>query len=253
MNRDEKLTRVRALPPARQELQGHAALFPSEPGGGTWIGTNDAGVSFALINWYSVPAQVSGHAISRGLVVRSALACQVEAKVDDGLRAVSLDRTNPFRLLGFFPKEKHVIEWRWNLSRLERVEHGWETNIWISSGFDEPGAERSRRKTFQSSLRNQPVQNLNWLRSLHASHAPTPGPYSVCMHRRDAATVSYTEIAVSDAVAHMTYWDGSPCCGHRRDPMALGLPLRRQLAEESADTKLGKVTRLAESPRLNPA
>src|SRR6185369_12035132 len=74
MNRDEKLTRVKALPPARHERHGRAALFPSEPGGGTWIGVNDMGVTFALINWYSVQARVSANAVSRGQLVRSALA-----------------------------------------------------------------------------------------------------------------------------------------------------------------------------------
>ena len=232
MNRDEQLTRVRALPPARTELNGHAVLFPSEPGGGTWVGVNDTGAALALINWYSVPARVSGPAISRGLVVRSALALNTASEVDDDLQMFSLGRTNPFRLLGVFPKEKHLIEWRWNLSRLERLEHSWKTNIWISSGLDESGAEKTRRETFQASLRNQPVPNLDWLRALHASHAPTPGPYSVCMHRPDAATVSYTEIIVRDSTAHMSYLVGPPC-GHReRDLQTSELSLAGQPGQQ---------------------
>jgi uncharacterized protein with NRDE domain len=55
MNRDEKVTRVTALPPARFCLAGRTVLCPSEPGGGTWIGINDAGSTLALINWYSLP------------------------------------------------------------------------------------------------------------------------------------------------------------------------------------------------------
>ena len=41
MNRDEQLTRVKALPPTRQQINDRAALFPSEPGGGTWMGVKD--------------------------------------------------------------------------------------------------------------------------------------------------------------------------------------------------------------------
>ena len=59
MNRDEKLTRVAALPPAQYRLCTRDTLFPSEPNGGTWIGINDANTTFALVNWYSVPARVA--------------------------------------------------------------------------------------------------------------------------------------------------------------------------------------------------
>ena len=211
MNRDEKLTRLEALPPARQNINGRTALFPSEPGGGTWVGVNDAGVTFALINWYSVPARVPAGAISRGQIVRAALGFDAAAAVDGLLKVLPLNRTNPFRLIGVLPNEGQVVEWRWNLTRLERVDYDWATNIWISSGFDEPGAERTRRETFKAAVRNQPVQNFQWLRALHASHPPAPGPYSVCMHRADAATVSYTELAVSESTARMSYGAGPPC------------------------------------------
>jgi len=45
VNRDEKLTRVAALPPSRLLLGGRTIVCPSEPNGGTWIGVNDAGAT----------------------------------------------------------------------------------------------------------------------------------------------------------------------------------------------------------------
>src|SRR6266404_2165316 len=60
MNRDEKRTRPAGLPPAQRTIGGHGVIYPSEAGGGTWIALNDSGVSFALINWYSVAQRVSG-------------------------------------------------------------------------------------------------------------------------------------------------------------------------------------------------
>ena len=238
MNRDEKLTRGKALPPARHELNGRAALFPSEPSGGTWIGVNDAGVTFALINWYSVPARVSAQAISRGLVVRSALGFDAVSQLDKGFENFPLDRTNPFRLLGVFPKDMQVVEWRWNLRCLDRAEHDWRTSIWISSGFDEPGAERTRRATFHSSTRSQPVQNLQWLRAIHASHTPSPSPYSVCMHREGAATVSYTEIAIGNFIARMKYSPGSPCCSAIATRLTLSLSINRLFADYDSPSPL---------------
>jgi hypothetical protein len=229
MNRDEKLTRVQALPPAHHELNGRAALFPSEPGGGTWIGVNEAGVTLALINWYSVPARVRANPVSRGLVVRSALASDTASQLDEDLGTFASNRTNPFRLIGVFPNDRQVIEWRWNLRCVERIEHHWKSNTWISSGFDESGAEKTRRDTFRCATEGRAVQNLRWLRKLHSSHAPSRGPYSHCMHREDAATVSYTEITVSGSAARMAYLSGSPCCRRMKADQSLELALDRSL------------------------
>ena len=45
----------------------------------------------------------------------------------------------------FTMREVDGIEWRWNLEQLECLDHHWQTNTWISSGFDEPGALRQKR------------------------------------------------------------------------------------------------------------
>ena len=212
MNRDEKLSRPVALGPARYRINGRSVLAPSEPRGGLWIGANDGGASFALINWYGVTARVQSQPISRGEIVKSALPLDSTGAVTRALTSLPLSRVNPFRLIGVIPSQKVVIEWRWNLQQLEQIEHAWQTNIWISSGFDEPGAQQTRGKIFREVLKQESAGNCSWLRSLHQSHMPEPGPYSMCMHRSDAATVSYTEIAILSDQVEMHYVAGSPCC-----------------------------------------
>ena len=122
------------------------------------------------------------------------------------------------------PAQQAVVEWRWNLRRLERLEHGWQTRHWASSGFDETGAQEKRGQTFSQAMRIKTVGRLDWLQRLHRSHGPERGPYSVCMHREDAATVSYTEITVSRKAATLRYTPGAPCCTAPRP--ALRLPLQ---------------------------
>jgi len=212
MNRDEKLDRPLALPPKRHRLANRHALFPSEPNGGTWIGVNDAGASLALINWYYVPAPVAKCDLSRGLIVKSAFSADRPTLVTAALAALPLSRIKPFRLIGFFPLDKSVVEWRWNLQTLESVPHPWRTNIWISSGYDEPGAQRTRGKVFRHAFRQTSAGTLPWLRRLHQSHAPEIGPYSICMHRDEATTISYTEVCVSPRTGAMRYCAGAPCC-----------------------------------------
>jgi hypothetical protein len=211
MNRDEKLTRPAGLPPKKRNVEGRAVLCPSEPGGGTWIALNESGACLALINWYSVTKGVERNSITRGKVVKIICAADSPDVANARLNTLLLERINPFRLIGIFPASGAIVEWRWNLKRLVRKDAPWRTQQWISSGFDEPTAQRVRGGTFRHALRHASPSRLSWLRRLHSSHAPHIGPFSTCMHRSDAATVSYTEITVSPKIATMRYRAGAPC------------------------------------------
>jgi hypothetical protein len=212
MNRDEKKTRVVALPALRQRMGDRTALFPSEPNGGTWIGVNDSGTTLALINWYSVPAQAPGTATSRGEVVKSCLPAAASAEVERILTGLPLARLNAFRLIGVFPKTKGIVEWLWDQRELRSSAFPWRTNLWVSSGYDEPGAQQIRGRYFAEVLHQRSAGTLSWLRRFQSSHRPERGPFSVCMHREDAATVSSTEIGVSRSSATLRYTPGAPCC-----------------------------------------
>jgi len=214
MNRDEQLTRVAGLPPTKKQFGDRTVISPSEPSGGSWIALNDSGATLALINWYSISARVKGETVSRGKVVNAASVAHESVLVDSMLAQLSLSQVNPFRLIGIFPKSKSVTEWRWDLKKLVRLDHQWKTRQWISSGFDEPTAQRIRSGVFRRMLKQKSAGTLEWLRRLHRSHTPQAGPFSTCMHRADAATVSYTEVAASNRTGKMRYRDGAPCLKH---------------------------------------
>lgn len=242
MNRDEQRTRVAGQAPRRQTVAGRKMIFPSEPGGGTWVGVNDAGVALALINWYAVAAEVTDPPVSRGLVVRETLSADRPDAVEARLRELPLDRLRPFRLIGFFPDTETAREWLWDRRQLDRLTHPWRAGIWISSGHDEPGAQVVRERVFQQAQREPGAGSLAWLRRLLRSHLPTAGAYSICMHRTDAVTVSQTEIQVSRGAAHLRYHSGSPCEGKTLNSVALTLP-----GAPSSQPKVGEL-----EPQENP-
>ncbi len=223
MNRDEQRTRVLAHPAALHRLGNRQALLPSEPSGGTWMGVNDRGTAFALLNWYAVPNQVADNVVSRGGLVRRALQSDTTAEVATALTGWELPRVNPFRLVGIFPESKAVFEWQWDQQHLQQLEHPWQTVVWISSGFDEPAAQRIRGHTFREALQQSSAGTQEWLRRLHRSHVPACGPNSICMHRADAVSVGYTELTVSPAKASLRYTPGSPCCTKPQPVLHLNL------------------------------
>jgi len=211
MNRDEQWTRVAGLPPARHRIQNREVLAPTEPGGGKWIAVNDGGVTVALVNWYSVTARVSGKSVSRGQVVHAGCAAQSVRQAEAALGRLPLHQINPFRLIGVFPATREIVEWRWDLRAWDCQPHPWKNRQWISSGWDEPAAQRIRSRTFRAAWTQTSAGRLDWLRRLHRSHAPERGPFSTCMHRADAGTVSYTEIKVARRHATLRYLPGTPC------------------------------------------
>lgn len=211
MNRDEKVDRCAALAPTIVKLENRHAVFPSEPTGGTWISANDAGVCLALINWHRVERQPKNHIVSRGKIVRALASKTGTDEIADSIGKLPLRKLRPFRLIAIVPSEKLVTEWRWNLQSLAVRDHKWQSQHWFSSSFDERRAELERKRVCDAARSRQFKRNLAWLRQLHRSHSPRRGPFSICMHRRDGRTVSYTEVSVSKKRATMRYKPG-PCC-----------------------------------------
>ena len=209
MNRDERLSRVSALPPDAVGRDGLSMLYPRELSGGTWIGVNSAGMAFSLINWYSQPDCVFGNPVSRGEVVRALLSARSSAAVASGLRKLPLERMNPFRLMAVSSSERSLTEWRSGGGDLEPFDLPWKRHHWFSSGFDEGKANQIRRRV--CARIHGDSFDLPSLRKLHRSHAPKAGPFSLCMHRNDACTVSYTEINVRGPTASIYYIAGPPC------------------------------------------
>jgi hypothetical protein len=211
MNRDEKRDRFTGLAPAVVRLEAHRAIFPREPTGGTWISANEAGVCMALINWHRIKLEPNNNVRSRGEVVRRLAGISTSSEISAAITKLPLRKLRPFRLIAIVPTENRVIEWRWNLNRLSKRKHPWKSRHWFSSGFDEATAEAERTRVCAALQGESSKRDLQWLRRLHRSHEPERGPFSICMHRRNATTVSYTEVAVSGLSIVMRYKDGPPC------------------------------------------
>jgi hypothetical protein len=213
MNRDESLRRPLARLPEVHVSNGRFAVYPSEPSGGTWIGLNDSGLCFALINWYAVPARPAGQAISRGMVVKTALTARNIDESHSALRMLPLDRMPPFRMIAIAFQEYAVTEFRWDQNALQPLRMQWFANHWFSSGLNESTAQAKRAEVCLQEWKRPDAGGLQWLRELHQSHLPEPGAFSICMHRADAGTVSYTEIVIEDSLGIMRYHPGPLCDG----------------------------------------
>ena len=209
MNRDEKRTRITALPPEILRVRDRCAIYPREPNDGTWLAINDAGLCLALINWHRIEREPEGKLESRGRIIPRLIGASDGRAVGCELRQMALRQVRPFRLIAIDAGRQMVTEWQWNTMALAGRKYRWQIAHWFSSGYDEVEAERQREKVCKSSL-----GTASSLKKLHASHLPKRGPFSICMHRPDAATVSYSEVIASRNRITLLYQPGPPCEGH---------------------------------------
>ena len=212
MNRDEQRNRSAASSPAIRPAGGVSLLYPQELGGGTWIGANSHGNLLALLNWYSMEKKELGEkSRSRGELIPVLLREPDAPSTKSALQQFDFAGIHPFRLFGVFPADHVIREWRWDAELLTTKSHEWGRHHWYSSSWSDERAEAERGSAFERAWREDLADPSDWLRRLHASHIPEPGPYSICVHREDAATVSYTEVRCVSGELQMRYSPGNPC------------------------------------------
>ncbi|MDT8389940.1 MAG: NRDE family protein [Lentisphaeria bacterium] len=210
-NRDEKRDRPCALPPRVRRLRGVRVICPTDTqAGGTWLAVNQHGLAVGLLNHYPecrppVPEQPR----SRGQLVLEVAASPSAAAVEAVLSRVNLAVYQPFTLLALARGEPPVAL-NWNGKRIEpRIPPAMPLT---SSSFATEAVAVARRAAFEDTPGNAVLSpSAERLIAYHRSHLPSRGPYSVCMHRQDARTVSFSHIKVTAIKAVFEYETGPPC------------------------------------------
>lgn len=212
MNRDELLTRPKAFLPQLYTSGGMEALYPREPSGGTWIACNNIANLLAILNWNEFASLGRGRKMrSRGIIIPKLIVASDFSSANSHYERMALDGLLPFRLVGVFWREGIICEWCWDGTKGQTIQFPWARKHWFSSSVSDSSAERARGRTCRAAALQPASATHTWLRTLHSSHEPAPGPFSVCVHRPDAATVSYTEVRCAGTQISMDYAGGSPC------------------------------------------
>ena len=219
-NRDERRTRSAGLPPTEQLRGGVRFLAPSDPdGGGSWVSVNDQRLALAILNQYEADQRAEPPLLSRGqlLVGLADLASQVE--VWNRVRTAGLMQYAPFTLAVFEPGLPALLL-GWNGQALTDQTLGQSGLLLTSSSVAQHEADRVRRQLFDETMAGGAIEE-SVLEQLHRSHLPAEGPLSVCMHRADAETVSFTRILVSPSLVSLSYVAGAPCRTHAAETLTL--------------------------------
>src|SRR5262249_44571147 len=146
--------------------------------GGTWIATNDRGLTLTLLNGMPGPSSRS-----RGLLVLDLISHASVRTLADRIRELDLSPYAPFTLAALDPDQSAaVVEWDGTCRALAfRSERH---SMLTSSSFDSGRVREKRREDYAKLAAEGCSADL--LRSFHRNHGVAPSAYSVCMHRPDA-------------------------------------------------------------------
>jgi hypothetical protein len=222
-SRDELHARTPARPPEVETLNGVRVLAPLDvQGGGTWLASNEAGLTVCLLNHYP-DRWGPGSWKSRGLLVRALSPLGNSHQVRDHLEGISLLEYPRFSLLAFSTKGA-TARWLWNGEELR--EFGPPESPLSSSSLYPRLVPMLRRRLFRQATRggSRPLTPERQV-ALHRGRRPWPPAFAVAMSRRDRGTVSLTRIRSTRTEVTMDYWEGDPAENPRRAPTHT-LPVR---------------------------
>lgn len=217
-NRDERRTRQPAAPPTVGRAGEARYIAPSDGEfGGSWIAVNDRGVLLCLLNGYAArdldAADDPAAYISRGCLPLQFMDCRSTQEALERLDGLDPEPFRSFALAVLDDSGPRGAAF-WDLKRYH-VDRGPDALPlpWVSSSFRAAEVGRSRRERFVELQRTHPGSPPEIHRAYHASHFPDRGPYSACMHRPDARTVSFSVVTITRRRVSFDYTPDAPCRG----------------------------------------
>lgn len=204
-NRDERRARARARGPERHVQGAIAYLAPVDPeSSGTWLASNALGVTICLLNRYPAGGPAGPGPLSRGVLVNGLADLAGIHELEGRLTAPRLLDYGPFTLAVLDGERVRLAAW--DGRDLVRWTHRAPGLVETSSAVDGDRVRALRREIFE---REPP--GVERQLAVHRSHWPERGSASVCMHRSDASTVSFSHVTVTDPDVVFRYTDGPPC------------------------------------------
>lgn len=208
-NRDELLSRKDGLPPDNFLSNGVRYIAPKDPeGGGTWVSANENGLILALLNNYNVASKPDSNVQykSRGQIVAMLSSLTSLDEVSKSLNSTNLSDYRPFDIYAF-AGVRGPQQWSWDGNSL--IHHASPDVPAVSSSVHFPHIKNYRKHLFDT-LTSNGTKNISPDEQLafHRSRSPGKESYSTAMKRSDRATVSITQIQLTNDSVNMRYLDG---------------------------------------------
>jgi uncharacterized protein with NRDE domain len=206
-NRDEKLSRKKALVPSAYKTNGGLYLvYPRDAdAGGSWIGMKESGEGAVLLNGAFLPhVSQPPYRKSRGLVFLEVLASDRPAHT---LEKLNLDNIEPFTIVLLEKKSLYEFRWDGNEKYCRQVPNH-RPHIWSSATLYDGLVVKKREQWFAEFLNRHPHPTQQDVINFHRFTGDGDSRNDLLMNR-DAVytTVSITSMQLTADRGSMKYLD----------------------------------------------
>jgi len=229
MNRDELRSRGQEISPCVHTSSDTVWAGPIDSdAGGTWIGTNEHGLTACLLNAYfpigSAPESIQRGAKSRGVIIPDLLAHASFHECESWLDT-SLDPTEFAGFMLVVVSADACAHFLWpGRGALERIPHDDEWTCLTSSFIDSTDAEAWRYSAFQSWVDSGSISDHD-LPRFHLQQDEGKESLSPLMDRDYSVTRSITQVNAMADETLVRYWSNpAPNTDTSRPTTALSLP-----------------------------
>ncbi len=210
MNRDELRTRGAEIPPTLHSSSDTTWAGPIDSDArGTWIGTNEFGITACLLNAYfpigAAPEAIQSGAKSRGVIIPGVLVNQSFKQCESWL----INNLDPTEYAGFMllvVSADTCAHFLWpGHGNLQRISHDDEWMCLTSSFIDSSDAELWRYSTFRSWI-DQGAPSKDDVPEFHLQRDEGRESLSPLMNRDYSVTRSITQVIATPNETQIRYW-----------------------------------------------
>jgi hypothetical protein len=205
-NRDEKILRQPAFPPAVYWVTGGGLLYPKDAeAGGSWIGLHESGHAAVLLNGaFKKHISQPPYRHSRGIIFLEIIA---EEKPVLAFTKINLNNIEPFTIIIF--ENNCLYECRWDGQQKYCVQlKNYRPYIWSSATLYQPEVVQKREKWFMEWLNKIPNPSQDDILQFHQFTGDGDITNNLVMNRDGKMlTVSVTGIELDKYAGKMQYID----------------------------------------------
>jgi uncharacterized protein with NRDE domain len=205
-NRDEKMVRPAAAPPAWHIVEGKRLLFPKDgKAGGSWFVMNVEGATAVLLNGAAEKHISKGpYNKSRGLALLELMTGETALQQ---WKHMPLQQTEPFTVVLF--EQAQLRQLRWNgVEKETLLLDEQQPHIWSSVTLYSADVIAARKTAFTHFLQQQQPSNEKQLRFFHGQTRQQGTEEGIMINRDNIMrTISITQAFITPQRAQMVYDD----------------------------------------------
>ena len=204
-NRDEKITRERALSPQEYLIDGKKIIFPKDPkAGGTWVAHSETKIIVLLNGAREKHIPKPHYRKSRGLIVLDLMTAK---KTIDYWGKIDLSDIEPFTIV--LIENNKLTQLQWNEVEKSTTEFdAKQFHIWSSSTLYSKEIREKRKEWFQDFIKSKNAPTPEEILHFHQFTESENKEFGLQINRNDVLkTISITQCKVKNDIIQMKYLD----------------------------------------------